>query len=115
MKDEWGHVWEHVGIPITRMSLQEEFHELVTTWRENTQFQSSITAMVADRAYLHIVAMGTSVVPLILRELSERPDQWFWALSALTQADPVRQAHRGQIGKMRDDWLRWADAAGYHW
>ena len=29
------------------------------------------------------------VVPLILAELEHEPDQWFWALEAITDEDPV--------------------------
>ncbi len=115
ISDEWDLAWEHLAFPITRMSLQDRFDELNATWRENTAFHSSVTAIATDPSYQQIIAMGPPVIPLILRDLEQRSGHWFWALSALTQADPVKPEHRGVVTRMAADWLGWARASGYKW
>ena len=57
--------------------------------------------------YQKIIAMGPSVVPLILEEMRNKPDHWFWALSALTDDDPVPPGKRGQFKEMIKAWLEW--------
>jgi hypothetical protein len=59
--------------------------------------------------------MGTAVVPHLLRELERRPDHWFWALTAITGADPVKPEDRGKLRKMTDAWLRWGKEQGLTW
>ena len=41
--------------------------------------------MTLLRPYQRIIGMGLPVVPLILEELEREPDQWFWALEAITK------------------------------
>ena len=59
--------------------------------------------------------MGPRALPLILKELEQRPNHWFWALRALTQENPVLPEHRGAIAEMTQDWLNWARAKGLQW
>jgi hypothetical protein len=61
--------------------------------------------------------MGKGVVPFIISELradGEEPDHWFWALRILTDVDPVRPEDRGDIVKMANAWLEWAEKE-YGW
>ena len=57
--------------------------------------------------------MGPDIVPLILEELEREPDQWFWALKAITDADPVSPEHTGAVELMAVDWLRWGREQGF--
>jgi len=36
-----------------------------------------------------MIGLGWPVVPLILEELNREPNQWFWALEAITEQNPV--------------------------
>ena len=86
------------------------FDRLVQKWREERGATSSITAMAMCPSYQRIIAMGEKVVPLILHELEEEgdePDMWFWALKAITGADPVADEDRGDMKAMADAWLAW--------
>jgi len=40
--------------------------------------------MIEHPSYQRIIEMGQPAVPLLLRELKERPNFWFAALSAVT-------------------------------
>lgn len=41
-------------------------------------------------AYQQIIGMGEKALPLILRDLRDRPTgHWFWALNAITGEEPT--------------------------
>jgi hypothetical protein len=92
-----------------------KFATLVEKWRSEIGPTSSITEMAMHPAYQQIIGMGPVVVPLLLRELEQRPDHWFWALKAITGADPVEAEHRGRIDEMAKAWLKWGREQGYDW
>ena len=57
--------------------------------------------------------MGKAAVPLLLAELQREPDDWFWALHAITGAELVPEQSRGKIHEMADAWLTWGRQHGY--
>ena len=94
------------------------FQRLVHEWQAERGATSSITEAALCPAYQNIIGMGELVVPLILDQLQaegDEPDQWFWALSAITRANPVRDADRGDYVKMAKAWLEWGKNEGYAW
>jgi hypothetical protein len=115
--DQWLKSEEHYWLPITRRPQgdAEKFQALAETWRREVQFLSSVTEMVLHSAYQRIIGMGAAVVPHLLRELERRPDHWFWALTAITGADPVKLEDRGKLRKMTEAWLRWGKEQGLIW
>ena len=69
-------------------------------------------------AYQKILAMGQPAVKLIFKQLENEgddPDHWFWALEYLTGENPVRPENKGDMKRMRGDWLRWGLANGKSW
>lgn len=91
-------------------ALAERFRTLRDMWRRDTASFSSTTRRVTHPAYQQIIGMGADVAPLLLRELATDPDHWFWALKAITGADPVRAEDRGRVKTMAEAWLRWGRA-----
>jgi hypothetical protein len=89
------------------------FRRLASDWRRETINLSSSTRMVMHRAYQQIIGMGPAAVPLILRELQVRPDWWFWALQAITEADPVPPEAHGSLEQMTAAWIEWGHHHGY--
>jgi hypothetical protein len=69
--------------------------------------------MVMHPKYQSIIGMGPDVLPIIFRELQEKPGHWFWALQAITEEDPTRPEDAGDLQKMRAAWLGWAKERGY--
>jgi hypothetical protein len=57
--------------------------------------------------------MGERAVPLLLGELRQEPDDWFWALHAITRASPVPEESRGNLRAMAAAWLQWGLQKGY--
>jgi hypothetical protein len=93
--------------------LERRFRKLVANWQAEVAALSSTTARVRHPSYLAIVALGPEVVPLLLRELEQRPNHWFAALKSLTGADPVAPRDRGRIGPMANAWINWGKEHGY--
>jgi hypothetical protein len=97
-------------------TIQERFQRLASVWRAETAYVSSSSDLVAYPAFMEIVGMGPAVIPLLLRELTNRtPGHWHRALHHITGADPVPPADRGNIDKAAEAWLRWAKEQGYEW
>lgn len=91
---------------------EQKFQRLASQWQEETLFVSSTTKMCTHPAYLQIIGMGPAAVPLLLRELERQPNHWFWALHAITGADPVDPRDRGNVERMTRAWLRWGTDQG---
>ena len=96
-------------------ALEEHFRRLEARWEDETAYLSSSTEIVGHPAFQEIIRLGPAVIPLMLRDLEQRPTLWVWALPAITGADPVPEVDRGNIVRMRDAWLAWARANGYQW
>src|SRR5258708_34858674 len=89
----------------TAETVEERFRRLETKWMAEVGHLSSYTALVNHSAFREIVSMGEAVVPLMLRDLEERPRLWVWALPEITGADPVSPGDGGKIAKMSEAWL----------
>jgi hypothetical protein len=94
-------------------AVEERFRRLARAWKKETWFHSSITQKSVHPAYQQIIGMGSPAVPLILRELTRKPDHWFWALTAITGEDPVPDSATGRLEEMTEAWLRWGREHGY--
>jgi hypothetical protein len=98
-----------------RETIEERFRRLEATWMAEVGHHSSTTKLVNHPAFREIVGMGPAVVPFLLRDLEEKPRLWVWALPEITKTDPVPASDRGNIAKMSEAWLHWAQANGYQW
>lgn len=96
-------------------TIEERFRRLEAIWLAEVGHQSSTTKLIKHPAFQEIIRMGQAVVPLMLRDLTQRPRLWVWALPEITGADPVPPADRGDIARMSEAWLQWAKANGYRW
>jgi hypothetical protein len=91
---------------------ERAFRELAHAWKEDTQYLSSITSMTNHWAYQKIIGLGASVVPLLLRELRNKPDFWFAALRAITGENPAPTEARGNVQALATAWLQWGTQKG---
>lgn len=80
--------------------LGERFRELAEEWKRDCVFSSSVQEIAMHPAYQKIVGMGPSAVGMILRDLQDQPDHWFWALHAITGQNPVPEESQGKIDEM---------------
>jgi hypothetical protein len=88
-----------------KSELETIFKGLVKAWKEGTAGCSITTRRYAHGSYQAILVLGPDVVPLILRELQNRPDWWFEALKALTKKDPTNPTDNFHDAVKA--WLRW--------
>ncbi|WP_414513389.1 hypothetical protein [Nostoc sp. PCC 9305] len=100
---------------IKTAEIETTFSELAEQWRRETGMLSVASKISMHPAYQRIIGMGQPVVPLIMRELEREPDHWFWALSAITGANPVKAEQRGRLQQMAVAWIEWGKANGYRW
>ena len=56
--------------------------------------------------------MGPAALPLILERVARSEGLWFHALHAITGANPVEDAIRGNVPAMEAAWLEWAQREG---
>jgi hypothetical protein len=92
------------------------FQSYVTLWRDERGFSSSSTQIAACPSYQRIIGMGRRALPLIFRQLKsegDKPENWFWALRAITGKDPVPNDLRGNRREIAKIWLRWGEQNGY--
>lgn len=94
-----------------RENLERLFRTEVERWKKETRHLSSVTKMIAHPSYMRIMGMGPDALPLILRELRERPDHWLVALNAITGEDPATL--NSTFRQAVDAWLAWGVQQGY--
>lgn len=99
----------------SKLKLEAEFNNLAEEWRTETRMLSLVTQKSMHPAYQKIIGMGQPVVPLILRDLEQKPDHWFWALRAITGDNPVKSEQRGRMKMMAQAWIEWGKEHGYEW
>jgi hypothetical protein len=96
-------------------TVEARFRRLEATWMAEVGHLSAYSSIVNHPAFREIISLGKAVVPLMLRDLEEKPRLWVWALPEITGADPVSPGDGGKIGKMAEAWLRWGREHGYQW
>ena len=57
--------------------------------------------------------MGEAAVPLILNDLQARGGEWYAALRSITGASPAPADGQGDIRRMTEAWVAWAQVRGY--
>ncbi len=91
---------------------RERFQRLAHDWKEKSRHLSNTAQMATLPSYQRIIGMGDAAVPLILEELQREPDQWFWALEAITEENPVSPEDAGRVRKMAQAWIDWGKRKG---
>ncbi len=99
--------------PQSPADIRNRFARLATEWKVQSRFLSNTAQIALLRPYQRIIGMGLPVVPLILEELQREPDQWFWALEAITEANPVPQEAQGNVRQMAQAWVDWGRQHGF--
>jgi hypothetical protein len=104
---------QHPPSPATQAGLRDRFQRLAAEWKSQARYLSNTAQMAMLAPYQRIIGMGLPVVPLILEELQREPDQWFWALEAITDENPVPPEAAGKVRQMAQAWIEWGRRHGY--
>jgi ribosomal protein S18 acetylase RimI-like enzyme len=104
-------------VPVSRQysTVAQRFYNLASQWFREVTLTTSVTEICVHPAYQQIIGIGPEVTPFLLRELKREPIYWFWALRAVTGADPVQPSDRGNIDQMVSAWQSWGKEEGYIW
>jgi hypothetical protein len=109
---EWGASLTEVTVRRSG-SPEEKFRRLRDEWFADIQYSSSGTEITSHPAYQSIIDMGLEALPLIIHELRGQLGHWFWALFKITGENPVLPEDLGNLEKMREAWLQWADKQSF--
>ena len=93
------------AVGLSEKDIRQRFRELAAQWKERSRYLSNTAQMAMLKPYQQIIGMGMPVVPLILEELQREPDQWFWALEAITRENPVPPEAAGRVRLMAQAWI----------
>jgi hypothetical protein len=93
-------------------ALEKKFSTLRDEWKAGVALSSSAVDMILHPAYQKIIGMGSSALPLLLRELEREPDHWFWALASISCENPVPMDDAGDLDRMAMRWLAWGRTRG---
>lgn len=93
--------------------LRERFQRLAAEWKAQALYLSNTAQMAMLTPYQRIIGMGLPAVPLILEELQREPNQWFWALEAITEANPVPPEDAGKVRAAAQAWIDWGKQHGF--
>jgi hypothetical protein len=98
--------------PITNENKLAQFKALTRQWKRETAIVGQVSKIVMHPAYQRIMAMGPDVIPFILKDMSQTPGHWFWALHNLVPAgqDPAEGA--ATIKDATWAWLEWGKKEG---
>ena len=104
---------EVAQIPL-RETVEDRVRYLLTSWREQTGFLSSSTALVAHPAYQELITLGPAALPYLFRDMEQTLDGHLSsALVAITGAQPVPPEEGSKITLVAQRWLAWARKNGY--
>ena len=95
------------GVAVVNADLRERFERLAAEWKKQSRYLSKTAQMAMLAPYQRIIGMGLPAVPLILDELQREPNQWFWALEAITEENPVPPEAAGKVRLMAQAWIDW--------
>jgi hypothetical protein len=89
-----------------------EFKTHERKWKKQTLHVSSPVDKYLHPSYARIIGLGWPAVAFILKSLKKEPADWFYALRAITGANPVTNPMAGDMRRMTDTWLKWGEARG---
>jgi hypothetical protein len=93
---------------------KERFEKLAANWKAKTKFLSNVTTKIFHADYQKIIGMGKDAIPFILNDLADNgPNDWYWALTAITDVNPIQPEMAGNMVAMTEAWLQWGTQAGY--
>ncbi len=97
----------------SQADVRERFRGFADEWKHASRYLSNTAQMAMLRPYQRIIGLGPAALPLILEELQREPDQWFWALEAITGENPVPPEAGGRVRLMAEAWIEWGKKQGY--
>jgi hypothetical protein len=116
-----GSVYRFNIIADPKVTIRMRFDQLRKDWQNERGSMSSIDDMSMLIPYQNIIGMGMDALPLLLSQLraeGDDPDQWFWALLTIAEANDleppqIAEEDQGNFLKMAKAWLAWGENLEY--
>jgi hypothetical protein len=105
--------------PVTEpiAKLEERFAAQAEKWDRETAHLSSPAQRCSHPSYMAILGMANEhrkeIIKLMLLDMQHNSREWFWALSYLTQDNPISRNESGRLDRMIEAWVRWGKQRGY--
>ena len=101
----------------TTDNIEDRFHRLEAEWSAQTRVLSDPGKIMSHPAMRAIIAMGEGVVPMILRDLQDKPSLLVWALPEIMGENlaPPRIEEgflKRNVDAQIEAWLRWGREKG---
>ena len=94
-----------------KSALEREFEMLSAKWKKETRPHSSLSLIYTHPAYQRIIGMGRDGLPFVLKDLSENPARWFYALKLMAGTDVANGISKFEDA--RETWLKWGRDHNY--
>jgi len=85
--------------------LEVIFKGLSKVWKDSTSGLSITSRRFSHPIYKAIIRLGPEVVPLILKDMQQKPDWWFEALEFLTKTNPTTPTD--SFEEAAKAWIEW--------
>lgn len=92
---------------LSKANAAPEFAMHASKWEAETKYISSPSDKFLHPSYARIIGLGFAALPLILRRMQVKRGDWFYALRAITGADPVPSSMAGDVENMTRAWVEW--------
>jgi hypothetical protein len=92
--------------------LKIKFEALAQQWLNETKFLSDPVRKILHPSHLKLIAMGESILPLVLREVEKMSGHWFVILNAISPENPVKPEDETDIERLANAWLEWGRRKG---
>lgn len=92
--------------------LAAALNDLADRWRRDTGGMSIAAQRIKHAAWQQILAMGSDVVPELLRRAEKAPDHWHAAFTALTGENPIPAGAKITVSQACAAWVEWGRARG---
>ena len=92
--------------------ISTEFKKHERRWLAQTRHISSPVDKYLHPSYARIIGLGWAVAPHILNSLKRQPNDWFYALRAVTGENPVPASAAGNVRRMAGIWITWGEFKG---
>ena len=98
------------------LTIEARFSQHADKWEKETENLSSPAQIMMHPSYQAVLGMAQSnkeeIIRLMLVDLRDKRRLWFWALSFLTQDNPVTASQSGKLDAMIAAWVQWGKNKG---
>jgi purine-nucleoside phosphorylase len=94
-------------------TVEERYRKLGAEWQRETRYLSNLGPAERFPSFRGIIGLGWPVVPVILRDLQQKPSHLgHLALAEITGENPIPDESRGKVSEIAAAWIAWGRQRG---